>query len=69
MVQYICVNSAFIMKDDYFVLLEKKIFTLVFNALRCKYDYMRNNVHTIAEDEMPIFFGWFVLCMCLYVVK
>lgn len=29
---------------------------------------MRTSVHTKAEDAMPIFFGWFVLCMCIYVV-
>lgn len=34
-------------------------------------NYMRTSVHTKAEDAMPIssFFGWFVLCMCLYVVN
>lgn len=30
---------------------------------------MRTSVHTKAEDAMPIFFGWFVLCMCLCVVN
>lgn len=39
-------------------------------------NYMRTSVHTKAEDAMPIVFlfslfsfGWFVLCMCLYVVN
>lgn len=38
MVKYICVNSTFIMKDDYFVMFKKKDITLVFNALMCKYE-------------------------------
>lgn len=34
----ICVNSAFSMKDDYFVMLKKKEIILVFIALFCKYE-------------------------------
>lgn len=60
MVRYVCVNSAFMMKDYYFVLFKKK--KLVFIVLDCKYAIYVIMYIKMTEDEL-LFFA------CLYVVS
>lgn len=58
------------MKDDYFVMFKKKEdITLVFNALMCKYELYAYKCTYKGRECYAHLFGWFVLCMCLYVVN